>query len=293
MGGFCDLLGERRFPVVPARAAQFAAVCREAGTYAQYLSHVKAACDLINSPTSWYEDAKINRMREGIKKSALVFKGPKLAVSTGFVKAMALNLEGGLPERFFCVLSWASMLRARSEAAGLVRAPDEKFADRFTQAERDGVLGLVGNSLVIRLKSRKNRIGGDVVERACVCAGGEDVAAHVPSVICPVHVLWPWVIARASPGARIFADNIAHTSSIWLRVAAEANRLDNFDKYTLHSLRRGAAQALVAKGGGLATLLRAGSWKSGAFRTYLDLVGVENAVVTASIQTLFDLDEDE
>ena len=76
-------------------------------------------------------------------------------------------------------------------------------------------------------------------------------------------------------------------------MAAEAQNLDHFDKYTLHSLRRGGAQALVAKGGDLATLLRAGSWKSSAFRSYLDLVGVENAVVAASIQNLFDSDEDD
>ena len=80
---------------------------------------------------------------------------------------------------------------------------------------------------------------------------------------------------------------------MWLRVAAENYCVQHPEKYTLHSLRRGAAQTLVPKGGDLATLLKAGSWKSGAFPAYLDLVGVENAVVTASIQSLFDLDEDD
>ena len=275
------------------RAAQFAGVCREPGTYTQYISHLKVACDLIKSPTGWYDDAKVSRMRDGIKKSALIFKGPKMAVSFDFAVNMALRVQGGLPERFFCVLTWVFMLRARSEASGLVRAPDEFFIDRFTQVNHQGVIGLVDNNLVIRLRSRKNRIGGDVIERACVCQGAGGVNAHVPAVMCPVHTLWPWVTNRARPGERIFNDNISYTASVWLRVAAEAQSIERPDKYTLHSLRRGAAQSLVARGGDLATLLRAGSWKSGAFRAYLDMVGVENAVVAASIQTLLDLDEED
>ena len=103
----------------------------------------------------------------------------------------------------------------------------------------------------------------------------------------------PWVVNRARPGGNLFGGDIAYTASVWLRVAAEANSIRYPEKYTLHSLRRGAAQELIAKGGDLATLLRAGSWKSGAFRAYLDLVGVESAVVAASIQSLCDLDEDD
>ena len=292
-GKFCDMLGEDHFPVAPTRAAQFAGVCRDEGTYSQYISHIKAACDHVKSPTQWFEDAKVKRMRDGIKKSALVFKGPKLAASVEFLKKIAVKVDGCLPERFFCILSWAFMLRAQSEASGLVRAPDEKFVDRSAQVAYDGAIGLVGNSVFIRLKSRKNRTGGDAIERSCVCINAEGTSAHVPNAICPVHVLWPWAVNRASPGARIFEENIAYSASIWLRVAAETHRLEHFEKYTLHSLRRGAAQTLVAKGGDLATLLRAGSWKSSAFRAYLDLVGVENAVVAASIQSLFDFDEED
>ena len=61
-GKFCDLLGEQHFPIAPARVAQFAGVCREEGTYGQYISHLKVACDLIKSPTRWYDDARVTRM---------------------------------------------------------------------------------------------------------------------------------------------------------------------------------------------------------------------------------------
>ena len=212
-GRFCNLLGEDHFPIEPRRAAQFAGACRDPGTYAQYISHIKAACDLVNFPTRWFDDAKVTRMRDGIRKSSLVFKGPRLAASVEFLKKIAVGLQNCVPERFFCILSWAFMLRAKSEASGLVRAPDEKFLDRFTQVAYDGAIGLVGNSVFIRLKSRKNRIGGDVIERSCVCISADGISAHVPNVICPVHVLWPWVVNRVNPGMRIFDDNIAYSAS--------------------------------------------------------------------------------
>ena len=62
-------------------------------------------------------------------------------------------------------------------------------------------------------------------------------------------------------------------------------------KFGLHSLRRGAAQELVEKGGDLATLLRAGGWKSASFRSYLDLVGLDNSVCQAGLEALFEDDE--
>ena len=62
-------------------------------------------------------------------------------------------------------------------------------------------------------------------------------------------------------------------------------------EYGLHSLRRGSAQTLVQNGGDLATLLRAGSWNSGAFKSYLDMVGLESRVVAATMNALVDMDD--
>ena len=82
---------------------------------------------------------------------------------------------------------------------------------------------------------------------------------------------------------------IARSAGIWLKVALEARGVPDFGKFTLRSSRRGAAQTLLLHGGDLPTLLRAGGWKSNAFNSYLDLVGLENAVVTASLNTLLSL----
>ena len=88
----------------------------------------------------------------------------------------------------------------------------------------------------------------------------------------------------------LFPQNIAHSAGIWLKIALEARNVPDFDKYTLHSLRRGAAQTLLENGSDLPTLLRAGGWKSNAFKANLDLMGLENAVVRASLNTLLSLD---
>ena len=65
------------------------------------------------------------------------------------------------------------------------------------------------------------------------------------------------------------------------------------EKFTLHSLRRGAAQALVKSGSDLATLLKAGGWRSSAFKSHMDIMGIENAIFTASVNKLIELDEEE
>ena len=291
-GKFCVLLGEAHFPVNPSRVVQFACVCRDAGTFGQYLSHIKLGCELTLHPTDWWGDHRLRRARDGIKKGSFVFKGPKLGVSGEMLLALVANAGIWIPERFFCVLSWVFLLRARSEASALTRARPSVLSDRFNPVPVNGI-GVVGDRLVIRLRSRKNKVDGDTIVRSCVCAGGADVSARVPSTVCPVRVLWPWIESRCEVGDRLFSDNIANRAQSWLQVALSVRGVACFSKYTLHSLRRGAAQALVEKGGGLATLLKAGSWRSSAFKTYLDFMGLEDSVVRLSVQSLLDIDEED
>ena len=55
-------------------------------------------------------------------------------------------------------------------------------------------------------------------------------------------------------------------------------------QYTFHDMRRGHAQDLVEKGGGLQEILSAGQWSSPAFLKYLDRSKVDrDAVVEAHV----------
>ena len=134
-------------------------------------------------------------------------------------------------------------------------------------------------------------MGGDTVVRTCSCDTLDDISPHIPRSICPVHVIWPWVVRNTNEGSPIFKADIANSAQIWLRVALEARNVPEHARFTLHSLRRGAARALVAAGGSLSAILKAGSWKSSAFLNYLDVVGVENALMTGPLQAIFECDD--
>ena len=290
---FCDALAVPHFPVDPFAASQFCCVFRDPGTYAAYVAHLKSACALLGFPTDWAECPKMLRARKGLEKAALVFKGPRLAVQGTAIARFALRTIW-TEERFFCILSWCFMLRASNEASALVRDPEVSVLGNLFLPLPEGVrgaIGLINNTLCIRLRTRKNHIFGDCIRRSCTCVNPQGVSAYLNDLVCPVHVLRPWVMRKAPPGHPLFGSNIARRALIWLRIALEALDTPQAKFFGLHSLRRGAAQQLVAAGGDLATLLRAGGWRSSAFKSYLDMIGLENRVITATLHSLVDLDQ--
>ena len=109
---------------------------------------------------------------------------------------------------------------------------------------------MVGNSLVIRLPRRKNRLGGDLIERSCVCCLKEvsDVSEHIPSSLCPIHCIWEWISKNTLPGERIFRDSISFSATKWMHAALEARSIPNACRYALHSLRRGVMGVYPEKG---------------------------------------------
>ena len=145
---------------------------------------------------------------------------------------------------------------------------------------------------MIRLASRKNSIFGQIIKRTCTCVSGTGVSAHAPAALCPVHVLGGWLRTNVAIGAKVFSDNIGTRAVRWLRVALAAREVRNHSSYGLHSLRRGAARALVDSGSDLATIALAGGWRSSAFSAYLDLMGVEMGAFQQGIDALADLDSD-
>ena len=217
------------------------------------------------------------------------------ASETRFIEGSSVAImfldDSSLPERIFAVISWVFLLRASAKCADLRRAKDESFANIFVPVD-GSVVGIKGEKLMIRLVFRKNMLCGDTIVRPCVCKGATDVSVHIPVFLCPVHVLWPVIAGRARPGERLFKENIGSSAAAWLKVGLQARLIPNWDRYGLHSLRRGAAQSLIEQGGGLSVLLRAGSWRSSAFRVYLDNARVEDDVSSKSVRAFIDHDLD-
>ena len=186
------------------------------------------------------------------------------------------------------------MLRADSEASNLIFSTNSAPESDLFSPLPVGVEVVVfvdRDRLVVRLAKRKAHPFGDCVFRVCTCSKAEGVSLYVPSELCPVHVLGGWLASNVAPGGRVFPPGFAKEALEWLRIALAARDVPNAFNYGLHSLRRGAARELTACGGDLATLLRAGGWKSNAFSAYLDMVGLESKVFHASINALVDLDQ--
>ena len=198
-GGFCDLVKAPHFPVSPLRASQFAVICRDPGTYRCYLSHVNSACEFLGVSSEWARDPSVRRAKEGLEKLNLVYKCPKPAVSAALLLRLANVSQPWVAHRFFVVFCWVFMLRAASEGADLLRASNDIDISDISKplpGGVKGVVGLVGDFLVVRLASRKNALSGESVKRGCVCLPVCDkLSGYVPVSVCPVHVLWPWIMA--------------------------------------------------------------------------------------------------
>ena len=150
-GKYCDLLETQHFPVQPQRVAQWSAFCRDGGSYSQYVTHIKSACELICVPTDWFSDPMVSRAQAGLKKTGLVYKGPRLAVSGAQARSLAVGMQNCIPERLFCLLPWVFLLRASSEAAKLVRAKDEsQLTDLYKKPPASGAIGKSGDSIIIK-----------------------------------------------------------------------------------------------------------------------------------------------
>ena len=157
----------------------------------------------------------------------------------------------------------------------------------------DGWIGLHKNMLVVRLASRKNAFFGQIIKRSCTCVSRSGASAHAPAAMCPVHILGKWLSDNVAVGTKVFSNGVAARAARWLKIALVAREVRNFQSFGLHSLRRGAARALVDSGSDLATILKAGGWKSSAFAAYLDLMGVEMNAFQRGVDALADLDSED
>ena len=72
---FCDLTNCPHFPVNAGKAAQFGATCREPGTYAQYISHIKSANEFLGFKNDFPTDIILNRAKTNITQRTAIHLG--------------------------------------------------------------------------------------------------------------------------------------------------------------------------------------------------------------------------
>ena len=170
-------------------------------------------------------------------------------------------------ERFglLFLLAYTFLLRLPSEALPTVCSSTGK-ADSDSQT----VLYLNGEVLCLRLKSRKNKLGGSLLERRCWCKSCTKT--------CPVHVLWPKLLSLGS-GTKIFGDISPGKALTRLRCCLSEMAVPDAKHYRTHDLRRGHAMDLLQSGSTLYEILSAGEWRSPAFLSYIDYCELEAGAV--------------
>ena len=93
-------------------------------------------------------------------------------------------------------------------------------------------------------------------------------------------------------GEKLFPNITGSTFVSSLRCMARQLGREKSERLGAHSIRRGAARAILDAGGTFAQLLKAGQWHSSAYRLYLDLGGEEaKAMASVLIEDSEDGDE--
>ena len=242
---------------------------RNAGTYSQYLKHLRFAHHLLRLEVTWYSRS-VKQVEKGISKIRPLPKA-RPSLLSGDVKQLmrVAYLQGDYQFPMICCVARLFMLRVPSECLALE-----------IQGEHSSV-GLEGDAVTLTLFSRKNSRRPAIIRRSCVCTSEG-------KLLCAVCALIGWC-RDLGAGDQLF-DSTKYQFSHSLQFFAAVAGLPNAEMYGSHALRRGMAQDIMKAGGSLATQMRAGQWSSGAYRAYLQNHVLEEDAIA---QLLIDHSDDE
>ena len=282
-GSFCELTGRQHFPPTEEAVLAWSAYFGAGRTFQMYLPHLEKACIMMGHSLSWKTRA-VTQAAKGLAKAGDRIQEPKPAVSKAlFMKIISRNPMNA-PFVQAVWVSWIFLLRVQSECLQLVRQMPHEKMDAETILQSPAVIGLEKGQLVIKLHRRKHMAEGSRMVRKCIChkypTGSLEI--HVPQLFCPVCSFWENMRRRVMCGEKLFPGITGSTFTHSLRSMARQFGWEKAEKLGTHSIRRGAARAILAAGGTFAQLLRAGQWHSSAYRLYLDMGG-EEAKAMASV----------
>ena len=282
-GTFCELTGREHFPPTEEGVLAWSAYFSGGRTFQMYLPHLEKACVLVGHDLSWKTKAVVQAAR-GLAKAGDRIHEPKPAVSRALFSRMISRcpLDDAMIQAIW--ISWLFLLRVPSECLPLVRQKPFERMDPDSVLQSPAVIGLEKDCLVIKLHRRKHMAGGARMVRGCICdrypPGSLEI--HVPQLFCPTCVLWGAICRRVRAGQMLFPGLTGPLFTDKLRRMARSLGYEKAERLGSHSIRRGAARAILEAGGSFAQLLKAGQWHSSAFRLYLDL-GVEEKKAMAEV----------
>ena len=248
-----------------------------------YLPHLEKACTMMGYNLSWKTRAAMQAAK-GLAKAGDRLQEPKPAVSKALFIKIASRNPITAPFVQAVWVSWTFLLRVQSECLQLARQmPREKMgADVVLQPPP--AIGLAKGQLVIKLQKRKHMAGGSRMARNCIGYRYPEgsLGIHAPQLFCPACSFRGNARRRAASVGKIFPEITGPTFARSLRSMPRQFGWEKADKLGTHSIRRGAARAILAAGGTSDQLLKAGQWHLSAYRLYLDMEG-EEAKAMASV----------
>ena len=103
--------------------------------------------------------------------------------------------------------------------------------------------------------------GGSRMIRWCMCDKYPEgsLEIHAPQIFCPLYSLRRNIRRRARAGDQLFPGLNGHIFTDRLKITARRCGLEKADRLRSHSIRRGAARAILDEGGSSANY----TWTSG------------------------------
>ena len=271
-GAFADdVLGAAGNHLPPSTAGiiAFSRIFRNPQTFSNYVSHIRLACQVANVSAGTTYGPEVRRATGAIRKRE-PHRLEKLFIESSLLRKLCRlsSSEGDHLSSALYSLSYMCLLRVRSEALTAVVGVESDIGQPM--GDNRAVLIVKDDRLLLCLARRKNRSTMTTLERKCVC--------HLTKSTCTLHLLAP-VLTSLTRGDPVFGRMSGDMALASLRRRLSDLSVPQAQRYRLHDFRRGHAQELATRGRGLATILRAGDWRSAAFSAYLDSTDIEAKAV--------------
>ena len=257
-------------------------VHRSAGTYKNYLGHLRRQCLLLSKSTAVFDHPCLVEVRKGLKRTRGAPRRAPQFIRLSLLELLAQRVsEGKVPERDFVLLlvSYVFMLRMPSEAVQIT------FGGAcFTGSP--ACLVVAEGRVKLRLAKRKNwQAGAPPMYRTCWCRKS-------PST-CPVCVLGRYA-KRLSIGSQFFPGLAPHQCIGIVRACLVVCGVPEPGLYGTHDLRRGHALDMVQSGHTLAEILLFGQWRGAMTlaKSYLPFNEVEAEAVLRAVVEQSDSEPD-
>ena len=234
------------------------------GTVYNYLSGAKTYIDLLGGSTHNFSHNLVKLSKKGVARAGTdnVRRAKPMTVKNikDVIDVLKEKGKKGLVFITVTLIAYLSLLRQ----SNLVATGTEEQS----HALRRGDIEVRDGSLRIRVRSTKT-----------TWRNRDQYWLVIPplrkSEYCPVNAWKRYVVEHPSPPhLPAFCDSNGRpiSASVWLavlRYAMSQSKYCNVEEYTLHSLRRGGAQACAEAGIEIGHIREAGRWRSNAISAYL------------------------